>query len=229
MVFWHDVGFNFAIPPTPVMDHPINEMELSSDSSDYNHQNIEKSTLRRLVREKKERDRHEMAKELEDIKKKLEKQYDPELDKRKEFIERRLRPKFVETSTNTINNAIKEQNNDDDFAEYLLFLGNDPTIENFIEFVENTKNVNLEQFDEFLLLNLAENIKESLNEAGLVISTLSLYFKYLKQGGVSLLRKLSESLKDESKKRIFDNECRKYYEDSKQALLNLKDTRGEMR
>lgn len=211
------------------MDHPINEMELSSDSSDYNHQNIEKSTLRRLVREKKERDRHEMAKELEDIKKKLEKQYDPELDKRKEFIERKLRPKFVETSTNTINNAVEEQNNDDNFAECLLFLGNDPTIENFIEFVENTKNVNLEQFYEFLLLNLAENIKEGLNEAGLVISTLSLYFKYLKQGGVSLLRKLSESLKDESKKRIFDDECRKYYEDSKQALLSLKDTRGEMR
>ncbi|ELA47848.1 hypothetical protein VCUG_00690 [Vavraia culicis subsp. floridensis] len=211
------------------MDHPINEMELSSDSSDYNHQNIEKSTLRRLVREKKERDRHEMAKELEDIKKKLEKQYDPELDKRKEFIERKLRPKFVETSTNTINNAVEEQNNDDNFAECLLFLGNDPTIENFIEFVENTKNVNLEQFDEFLLLNLAENIKEGLNEAGLVISTLSLYFKYLKQGGVSLLRKLSESLKDESKKRIFDDECRKYYEDSKQALLSLKDTRGELR
>lgn len=223
------MGFNFAIPPTPAMDHPINEMELSSDSSDYNHQNIEKSTLRRLVREKKERDRHEMAKELEDIKKKLEKQYDPELDKRKEFIERKLRPKFVETSTNTINNAVEEQNNDDNFAECLLFLGNDPTIENFIEFVENTKNVNLEQFDEFLLLNLAENIKEGLNEAGLVISTLSLYFKYLKQGGVSLLRKLSESLKDESKKRIFDDECRKYYEDSKQALLSLKDTRGELR
>ncbi|ELQ75322.1 putative Cdc37 [Trachipleistophora hominis] len=212
---------------TLVMNHPINEMELSSDSTEYEHPNIEKSTLRRLVREKRKHDKEEWAKELDNIKKILSERYDPELENRKKFLEQKLKPKFVETSTNMINNTVEERNEDDKFADYLLFLGGDPTIDNFIEFVEDTKNINLERFDEFLLMNLSENIKEGLDEAGMVISTLSLYFKYLKQGGMPLLRKLSDSLKDESKKHIFDEECRKYYEDSKDALLNLKNTRKQ--
>lgn len=205
---------------TPVMDHPINQLEFSDNSSDYEHPNIDRSTLKRLVREKKQKEREAKIRELEKINKKLDGFHDPELLKRKMSLEENLKPKLVETSSQTFENKPDGKDPNEIFTEKLLFLGSDPTLENFIEFVMNNKNIDLQQFYDFLLLNLAENIREGYDEAGLVISKLTLFFKYLTQGGVHLLQKLNNSLADETKKYQFEIECKQYYEDSKNAILN---------
>lgn len=206
------------------MNHPINEIELSSNSSEYEHPNIDKGTLRRLIREKKMRQKEQKMNELNNIIKKLEEKYDPDLEKRKNVLEDELRPKLVETSSTMINNTSEDVVHDDNFAEYLLFLSNNSTLDNFISFIEDNRKIDLEKFDDFLIFNLTENIKEGLDDAGMVISRLSLYFKYLRQGGIPLLKRLNESLNDEKKRELFNLECIKYYEDSKNALLRLRNS-----
>lgn len=202
------------------MNHPINQQEFSDNSSDYEHPNIEKGTLKRLIREKKQREKDAKMKELENIERQLKMGYNPELIEKKHILEEKLKPKFVETENFTLENKPTQENLCDDYTEQFLFLGSEPTIENFINFVENNRKINLESFNDFLLINLAENIKEGYDEVGLVISKLTLFFKYLKEGGsIDVLKKMSISLENPEKKMRFEQECKEYYEDSKKAIL----------
>lgn len=208
------------------MNHPINQMQFSDDSSDYDHPNIEKGTLKRLVREKKEREKSEKMKELEHIKAQLAENYTPELEQRRVFLEESLKPKLIETSTYTIDNKqIEEDDPTDIYTEQLLFLGSEPTIENFINFVENNKKIDLNEFGEYLYLNLAENIKDGYEEAAIVICKLIIFFRHMKDGGLPLLRTMKKTFEDDQRRILFENECLEYFKDTKMAMQKLKDER----
>lgn len=196
-------------------------MQFSDDSSEYEHPNIEKGTLKRLVREKKQREKEEKIKELETIKSQSAENCTPEMEKRRILLEEQLKPKFVETINYTHENKPIEKDQSDVYTEIFLFLGSDPTIENFIEFVDNNKTIDLNDFCDFLYMNLSENIKDGYDEAGFVISKLIMFFKTLREGGIPLLKNLKIGLEEESKKINFENECHSFFQDSKYEILKL--------
>lgn len=204
------------------MNHPINQQEWSEDSSEFDHPNIEKGTLKRLVRAKKQTEKEAKRRELNQIQSQLVERHTPEMEKRKLRLEEQLKPKLVETLNYTFENKPKEEDPNDAFIEQLLFLGSDPKIEHFIEFVENNTKLDLTQFCDFLYMNLAENIREEYDEAALSISKLILYFKHLQNGGIPLLKQMKDLFEDESKRNEFDNQCRQYFNESKASIMNLR-------
>jgi hypothetical protein len=83
--------------------------------------------------------------------------------------------------------------------------------------------LDLDDFEEFVLYNLSENIKEGNDEAGLGIAKISLFIKYAKSHGRRFFIGLEEGLKDKAKKELFESECLNHYLEAKQLILNLKD------
>ncbi|KRH94654.1 putative Cdc37 [Pseudoloma neurophilia] len=202
------------------MNHPINQENWSDDSSEFEHPNIEKGTLKRLVREKKRREKEEKQRKLDQLKTQLAENYNEELEEEKIKLEEELRPRFIETDYVIENNQIEEDPNDM-YTEQLLFLGSDPKIENFIKFVEENRKLDLNHFCDFLYINLAENIREGYDEAGLIISKLILYLRHLQNGGLSILKQMQVAFEDEKKLEEFDKQCQEYLDESKISILNL--------
>lgn len=205
------------------MNDEINKLELSSDSDAFDHPNIDKRSLIAYKRAEKEQKRKLKQERLEQLNKLIENTTDSiELDNYKKEaneLERNLNKALKETESCTVFSE-PVQNSEDKYISDLMYLLNNNTIEHFIQYLDHN-NTDLQFFEDLVLFNLSENIKENNDEIGLDLTRISLYVKFAKSNGRAFLTELCKSFRDERKKELFEEECKDHYKRAKEAILSL--------
>lgn len=195
----------------------LEEIELSDSSSEI-HPNIDERSYKNWKRQLKQHEKQKLRKREQELKslKTLTQSEQQELLN----IQSQLEPKYVVVEDDNNFKTSTEKVSDIDFCSELSELIKDSTINKFLEIVDENK-LNLDQFEEFVLYNLSENIKEGNDEAGLILCRLSLLTGYYRNQGADMMMRLQYELRDEKKKEKFDQELKEYYEQSKEAILNM--------
>lgn len=196
----------------------VEEIEIS-DSSEEIHPNIDKKSYKNW--------KAQMAanhkKELEARYDELSKKQDLTEDEKKEIekIKVQLTPKYISVNEDSFRVSKDEDNGEQDYSDELITMLKDTSLEKFIEVISSQK-INLDIFEDFVLYNLSENIKEGNDDVGFKLSKISLFIGYVKNNGSLLVSRLCDELKNPAKFKVFENDVMKYYEESKNAILNMK-------
>lgn len=207
------------------MNAEINKLELSSESDDCDHPNIDKRSFIAYKRAQKEHKKKVKRDKLEQLKISRKSVSNNEeltiIDKEIAKLEFELDEKIKETESCTTFSApvIEEE---DKYVNDLCFLLNNNTLSDFIDYLDR-KQVNLNDFEDIVLHNLSENIKEGNDEIGLDLARLSLFVKYAKNEGRGFLTALCVTIKDKEKNKLLEEECKNHYERAKEAILALQD------
>ena len=196
----------------------LEEIELSDSSSEI-HPNIDERSYKNWKRQQRQQEKQKLKNRETELKslKILTEEQQKELSN----IQSQLEPKYVVVEDDNNFKTSTEKLSDIDFCDELSELVKDSSINKFLEIVDENK-INLDQFEEFVLYNLSENIKEGNDDAGLILCRLSLLTGYFRNQGSDMMMKLQYELKDIKKKEKFDQELKDYYEQSKKAILNMK-------
>lgn len=183
------------------------------DSDEEIHPNIDKKSWLKMRREQRLLQKQHKISRLNELESLGE---TPELLKEKESLIKELSPKIKEVASSSTNYKQVEV----DYTENLVYLINNSTLPHFNEHVK-THNLCLESFEEFVLLNLSENIKEGNDEGARILANISLYLKYARSQGISFMHKLEESLKIGNNMEIFKKESEDHFLECKNAILAL--------
>jgi hypothetical protein len=189
---------------------------LDSDSSDDIHPNIDKRSYKIWKQQQKEARKQQLEKrlhELEGYGTLTEEQLEE-----KEELERLLTPLYVDMAEDSFRTVTMED--EDSYTGELCHLINNDTLDGFIELMER-RHINLDRFEELVLLNLSSFIKDGNDEIGLRFSRLALYTKYAKLHGKEFIVRLSRELTNRRKMKQLEDDIEKHYLESKNAILAL--------
>lgn len=195
------------------MSSEESRIDLDSDDGDV-HPNIDEKSYREWRRRQKEQARHELEKRLLEISA-VEAPSEELADERRR-IEDALRPSYVCVETASFRTPSGTQ--EKDYVPELEHLIRHSDLDSFIELMER-REIDMEDFECLVLHNLAEQIKERNDAGGLILSRISLYTKYALSHGKEFLLRLRAQLTNKEKKRLFEEDCRKDFEETKRAFL----------
>lgn len=191
----------------------INDIQLSSESDELNHPNIDHKSLINYKRAEKQHKKLEKQKHLDHLIKTNGNIH--EIEKLKFDLSEKLQI----SEERTIYGNNKENYDEDTIASHIGYLIEHANVEDFVNFM-NDNRVNLETLEDNILYNLSENIKSGNNEVGLELAKISLYIKCVKRdNGISMRRIVA--CRDVSAFEAFDSESVMYYEEAKQAILKM--------
>lgn len=202
-----------AFPHTP-MKPGYPSINLDSDSSEEVHPNIDERSYKNWKRQQREQKRKELEQRLQMINS-LEHQTEETLQER-EKLENLLKPQYKCIETESF--RVPAENKDKDYIEELEYLVEHDDLNSFIELMDRNM-IEMEELEYLILHNLAEQIKEGNEVGGLILTKLSLYAKYAISHGKGFLIKLNAQLTDKEKKRQFEIDCRKDFEETKKSFL----------
>ncbi|KAF9763734.1 hypothetical protein NGRA_1084 [Nosema granulosis] len=196
----------------------IEEIEVSDSSSEV-HPNIDKKSYKNWKRQMAANHKKELKARYEELSKKdaLEEDEKQEMEK----LQHLLTPKYVSVNEGGFRVSKEDNNYDQDYVDELLEMLRDSSLENFISVVSSNK-IDLNVFEDYVLYNLSENIKEGNDDVGFKLSKISLFLGYVKNNGSLLVSRLCDELKNPEKLELFENDVKKYYDASKNAILNLR-------
>lgn len=204
------------------MTQNINELILSSDSDDFNHPNIDKKSFIDFKRRQKAELKQQKAKRLEEINILLQKKFDENLVKEKEQLEFDLKEKITEKESQMLINSKEEPEMEEErLFQVIIDALNCRDLGEFVTFLDNNMDINLEYLEQQILYNLSEAIKEGNDDLGMDFSRISVYIKYALKEGRNFMIKLMMALNDENKRKLFDEECLMCYEEAKRMILDL--------
>lgn len=196
----------------------LEEIEVSDSSSEEIHPNIDKKSYKNWKKQMADEQKSKLKKRLDELNK-IKKLTEDQL-KEKEKLEAILKPKYISKNENEfriLSNDLKR----DDYSDELIYLLKNTNLESFIELISTSK-IDLNVFEDFVLYNISENIKEGCDELGLKLSRISIFIGYIKNNGSLLVSRLCDELKNPEKMEIFETDVARYYEESKKAILNMK-------
>lgn len=191
----------------------INDFELSSESDELAHPNIDKKSLIEFKRAEKQRRRKVKEETLQYL---LDNNGDNEEINKLKF---ELSEKVEATSERMVIGDRELEPRDKDILVHIAYLLNHANINDFVHFMDSN-NVCLEVLEDNVLYNLSECIKSGHDDVGLDFARISLYIKCAKQDGGNTIRKLAKDM-DKNGMMKLDTECKLYYEDAKQEILKL--------
>ncbi|KAF7683641.1 hypothetical protein TCON_1154 [Astathelohania contejeani] len=203
------------------------DSDVSSASSEEVHPNIDERSFKKWKTEQKKMERKRKIQRIQEIEALPS---TPELEEERLRLIEEIKPKIREvcpaqtTFGSEIKKELPKEKNDDeiDYSNELEFLINYNEVEDFIELLDNRPTLDINKFEEFVLFNLSANIKEGNDEAGVIISKISIYVKYAKEHGKTFLMTLMNSLNSsKERKNNFIKECKKHYLEAKEAILSL--------
>lgn len=180
-------------------------LEDLSDSDEEVHPNIDTKSFRKFIKEQR-------AKRLEELRNK--ENLTTAESKELQELEYKALPVVKEVPEESFRVA-KEEDSSEDYSKDLEILLNNFRVEFFIEHVER-KNMNLNAFENLVDVNMIEYMKEDSDEIGLLLMKISLFSKWLREFGKTVLLKIS---RDEGK---LNEIVKDQYEASKIAILKLK-------
>ncbi|XP_045532096.1 uncharacterized protein LOC123719053 [Pieris brassicae] len=197
----------------------VDEIELSDDSSEI-HPNIDEKSYKKWRRQIREEEKSRNRARLKELKEKtdISQEESDEIQK----LEKALKPHFISKSDGgfRISSGCENESEDIDYSEELLSLVKDSSLTNFIDIISYSR-LDLDKFEDFVLFNLSENIKEGNDDVGLILSKVSLYLGYVKNSGRLFVNRLCDELQIPDKKVLFEEDVKKYYCESKDAILAL--------
>lgn len=178
--------------------------EYLSDSDEEIHPNIDTKSYRKFIKEQRTL-RHEQLKNKENL--------SNEEKKELQELEYKLLPIDKDVSDDSFRTS-KEELDTVDYTNDLINLLNSNTIEFFIGYMDK-KIINLEEFEDFVYINLSEAIKSGNDDIGVEFCKLGMLIKWTKMFGKSYLERLSGS--DDQIQQIVAG----HYQASKEAILSL--------
>lgn len=203
-----------------MVDYTKFEKIILSDASDEEiHPNIDARSFRKFKREQRERIKQEKEEKLLKLKEEYKKTNSNKILDEIKKLETELKPQFKEKYNSTKTYTDNKNKDEYDYTNDLVYLIENNKLNDFINYKDNIKDLN--EFENFVLHNLAVNIKEKNDEAGLRICNVSLYVKYLKEHGIEFLEKLAYKLSNSEFLNVFSDDCKSHYESSKSAILGL--------
>ncbi|KAK1347334.1 Cdc37 N terminal kinase domain-containing protein [Hamiltosporidium tvaerminnensis] len=199
----------------------INDIQLSSDSNEEVHPNIDKKSYHRYMKALREQKKEEKRKRIIE----LDQMISTELSntKKQEFLEERnklneeIQPRIRDVSDNVFSFGTK-QKQEIEPEDLLMKLLNMQAMSEFSD-IMNNHIVNIEEFEEFVLYNLSENIKIGNDEAGFYLSRIVILIKYLKEHGDRFIAVFTDKFKNQKSQELFDKECQMYYNSAKEAII----------
>ncbi|KMV65788.1 hypothetical protein M970_070590 [Encephalitozoon cuniculi EcunIII-L] len=189
-------------------------IDLSSDEEEAVHPNIDERSYREWKRRQREERRKGLERRLEEIN--SSKELSEELAEEKREIERILKPSYVCFETESFRTPSGDA--EKDYIQELEYLIAHNELGDFIELMDRCK-IDMEEFEFLVLHNLAEQIKEGNDAGGLILSKVSLYVKYALSHGKEFLLKLRAQLTNKERKRQFEEDCKKDFQETKQIFL----------
>ncbi|AFM98588.1 hypothetical protein EHEL_070610 [Encephalitozoon hellem ATCC 50504] len=196
------------------MSSKYSGVNLDSDEEEAIHPNIDERSYKEWRRKQREQRRRELEQRLEEINS-VENPSEEMIEERNE-IERILKPSYVCLDTESFRTPSEDV--EKDYIQELEYLIVHNELDSFIELMNRCK-INMEEFEIVVLHNLAEQIKEGNDVGGLILSKISLYVKYALSHGKDFLLKLRAQLTNKEKKRQFEEDCRRDFEETKKAFL----------
>lgn len=196
------------------MSSKYSGINLDSDEEEVIHPNIDEKSYKEWMRRQREQKRRELEQRLQEINSVSEP--GEEMIEEKNEIERILKPSYVCLGTESF--RIPSEDSEKDYIQELEFLIVHNELDNFIELMSQSK-INMEKFEVVVLHNLAEQIKEGNDVGGLILSKISIYAKYALSHGKDFLLKLRAQLTNKEKKKQFEEDCRKDFEETKRMFL----------
>ncbi|EJW04766.1 hypothetical protein EDEG_01056 [Edhazardia aedis USNM 41457] len=113
----------------------------------------------------------------------------------------------------------------EEYYNYIIFLLENNSLDDFIKFLDNNITLNLETFEEYIFLNLIENIKDNNDEAGFDLARISIYIGQAIIYGKKHLQKIAKGLAtDENKKEMLEKEIHNHYFECKKKYHDLKNS-----
>ncbi|ADM11822.2 uncharacterized protein Eint_070580 [Encephalitozoon intestinalis ATCC 50506] len=189
-------------------------VSLESDEEEKIHPNIDEKSYKEWKRRQRELKRKELERRLEEIN--SVEFPSKELAEEREEIEKILKPSYVCLGTESFRTP--SSNEEKDYIQELSHLIVHNELDNFIELMDQCK-IDMEEFEVVVLHNLAEQIKEGNDAGGLILSKISLYVKYALSHGKEFLLKLRAQLTNKERRRQFEEDCRKDFEETRRMFL----------
>lgn len=203
---------------------------LSDDSEDEEiHPNVDERSFRRWRREEREGKRREMEERLQQFRKMEGREGEEGVQEEIQKLEHSLRQRVYDTEkSGTITNpadiklGLEEFRDIEGDVEEKIFAAITKTsdIAEYVACLRTFSPLQYPTIEDFLLLNMSENIKEGNDEAGLRLCRFSLIVKYLiefKEEGFAVLGRMVST----EKKALFNEESLNSYRQSKEAILKL--------
>lgn len=191
----------------------INDLQLSSESDELEHPNIDKKSLIEFKRAEKLKRKHAKEQELKFL---IENNGDPERIKNLQFD---LSEKVKITSEKTVFGQENKEDETEDIIKHISFLLNHANLRDFVDYIDS-HNVCLPTLEDNVLYNMSESIKSGNDEVGVDFARISMFIKCMKQDGGNIIRKLVSDMTFNDYKK-FDGECMLYYEEAKKSILAL--------
>lgn len=190
-------------------------IDLDSDSGEI-HPNIDERSYRNWRTRQREQRRRALEQRLEEICK--VENPTGELLEEKVRIEEALKPQYRCVETESFRTPHRDK--DRDYIHELEFLVEHNDLGSFIELMDRTE-IEMEEFENLVLYNLTEQIKEGNDAGGVILSKLSLYVKYALSHGRDFLQRLNAQLTNRENRTRFEEECRTCFEETKKSFLEF--------